>query len=40
MSNLYDINLKRKLCEDICIHGKSTIKTAQYYDIPLKTSEK
>lgn len=40
MSNLYDTNLKRKLCEDICIHGKSTIKTAKSYDVPLKTLEK
>ena len=40
MSNLYSNILKKKLCEDICIHKKSTIKTAEDYAIPLKTLEK
>ena len=40
MNNQYSIDLKRKLCKDICLNGKSTIKTAQEYDIPLKTLEK
>lgn len=39
MSTQYNINLKRKLCIDICINGKSTIKTAEEYNIPLKTLE-
>lgn len=32
--------IKRKLCKNICLNGKSTIKTAQEYNIPLKTLEK
>jgi len=36
----YSIELKKKLCERICIHGDSTIKTAEEYNIPLKTLEK
>lgn len=40
MSTQYNINLKRKLCIDICINGKSTIKTADEYNVPLKTLEK
>lgn len=36
----YSINLKRNLCKDICLNGKSTIKTAEEYGIPLKTLEK
>lgn len=36
----YNIDLKRKLCIDICLNGKSTIKTAEEYNIPLKTLEK
>ena len=39
MSTQYNINLKKKLCTDICINGKSTIKTAEEYNIPLKTLE-
>ena len=39
MSTQYNINLKKKLCTDICISGKSTIKTAEEYNIPLKTLE-
>ena len=40
MNMHYTIDLKKKLCERICIHGDSTIKTAQEYNIPLKTLEK
>ncbi len=40
MNTQYTIDLKRKLCTDICINGKSTIKTAEEYNIPLKTLEK
>lgn len=40
MNNQYTIELKRKLCTDICLNGKSTIKTAREYNIPLKTLEK
>lgn len=36
----YQNTLKKKLCEEICIYGKSTIKTAEAYSIPLKTLEK
>ncbi len=32
--------LKKKLCEEICFDGKSTIRTANAYSIPLKTLEK
>ena len=39
MSTQYNINLKKKLCTDIYISGKSTIKTAEEYNIPLKTLE-
>ena len=28
MTMHYNIELKKKLCEDICINGKSTLKTA------------
>ena len=37
---LYDNNLKKKLCEEVCFNGKSTIITAKDYSIPLKTFEK
>lgn len=37
---MYNNSFKKKLCEDVCIHGKSTIKTAQAYSVPLKTFEK
>ena len=40
MNTQYTIELKRKLCTDICINGKSTIKTALEYNVPLKTLEK
>lgn len=36
----YGTELKRKLCQEICINGKSTIKIAEEYKIPLKTLEK
>lgn len=36
----YNIELKKKLCEDICVNGKSTLKTANEYNIPIKTLEK
>ena len=40
MNTQYTIELKRKLCTDICFNGKSTIKTAEEYNVPLKTLEK
>ena len=40
MNTQYTIELKRKLCTDICINGKSTINTAVEYNVPLKTLEK
>lgn len=40
MNTQYTTELKRKLCIDICVNGKSTIKTAEEYNIPLKTLEK
>lgn len=40
MTKLYDNKLKKKLCTEICNHGKSTIKTAEANGIPLKTLEK
>lgn len=40
MSKLYDNSLKKKLCEYVCIHGHSTIKTAEKFNVPLKTFEK
>lgn len=40
MNMHYTTELKKKLCIDICINGESTIKTAQEYNIPLKTLEK
>ncbi|MCI8347439.1 MAG: hypothetical protein HFJ12_05810 [Bacilli bacterium] len=30
----------KKLCTDICVNGKSTIKSANEYNVPLKTLEK
>ncbi len=36
----YNIELKKKLCEDICLHGKSTSLSAKQYNVPLKTLEK
>ena len=40
MSLQYPNSLKKKLCEDICLNGKSTSTTANLYSIPLKTLEK
>lgn len=36
----YNRELKKQLCENICIKGFSTIKTAQEFNVPLKTLEK
>ena len=40
MNMQYSLDLKKKLCEDICIRNASTLKTAEEYNIPLKTLEK
>lgn len=40
MQSTYSKNLKKKVCEEICIEKQSTIKTAESYGIPLKTVEK
>lgn len=40
MNAQYKNSLKKKLCIDICLNGKSTLKTAEAYSIPLKTLEK
>ena len=40
MNSIYCIDLKRKLCTEVCLNGKSTIKIAHEYHIPLKTLEK
>ena len=40
MNTHYSIDLKRKLCQDICLNGKSTLQTANEFGIPLKTLEK
>jgi len=40
MSMHYNIELKKKLCYNICINGDSTIKTAEEFNVPLKTLEK
>lgn len=37
MNMHYSIELKKKLCEQICLNSNSTIKTAEEYNIPLKT---
>lgn len=37
---MYSNIFKKKLCEDVCIHKKSTIKTAEENGVPLKTLEK
>ncbi len=37
---MYSNSLKKKLCHEICLNGKSTIKTANEYNVPLKTLEK
>lgn len=36
----YNRELKKKLCEDICFNHCSTLKTANEYNIPIKTLEK
>lgn len=36
----YSNTIKKRLAEMICIDGKSTIRTAKAYNIPLKTLEK
>lgn len=36
----YNRELKKKLCEEICINQASTLKTANEYKIPIKTLEK
>ncbi len=40
MTMHYNMELKKKLCEEICVKKASTIKTAEEYNIPLKTLEK
>ncbi len=40
MTMHYNTELKKKLCEDICLNHASTIKTAQEFNVPLKTLEK
>ncbi len=37
---MYTNSLKKTMCEEICINGASTIKTAQKFNVPLKTLEK
>ncbi len=36
----YNSELKKELCEKICLNKVSTIKTANEYNIPIKTLEK
>lgn len=36
----YSRELKKELCEKICINGDSTLKIANEYNIPIKTFEK
>lgn len=40
MSMHYNTDIKKKLCEEICFNHVSTIKTAEEYNVPLKTLEK
>jgi len=40
MTMHYNTDLKKKLCEDICLKHASTIKTAKEFNVPLKTLEK
>ena len=40
MTMHYNIELKKKLCYNICINSDSTIKTAEEFNVPLKTLEK
>lgn len=39
MSVQYSNSLKKKLCEDICLNGKSTSISAKQFGVPLKTLE-
>lgn len=39
MNKQYQKSLKKKVCEEICIEKKSTIRTAENYGVPLKTVE-
>lgn len=36
----YSNQLKKRVCQDVCINNKSTIKTAQKFSVCLKTMEK
>lgn len=36
----YSRELKKQLCENICINGHSTLKTSQQFNVPIKTLEK
>lgn len=36
----YENYLKKEICQKICLHGESTMLTAEKYGIPLKTVEK
>lgn len=40
MSMNYTTELKKNLCEEICLNHASTIKTAEEFNAPLKTLEK
>ena len=39
MNSQYNNSLKKSLCESICFDGSSTIKTADEFNVPLKTLE-
>ena len=36
----YSNSLKKQMCIDVCVNGKSTIRTAEANAVPLKTFEK
>lgn len=40
MNMYYSRELKKQLCENICIKGNSTLKTAEQFNVPIKTLEK
>ena len=40
MPGIYDKKLKNEVAHLICVERKSTIKTAEQYNVPLKTVEK
>ena len=40
LNMLHSRELKKKICENICINHFSTLKTANEYNIPIKTLEK